>query len=192
MTARRGVARAVTAAFLLCAAGCAGTLAQPGRAAPDADVPVGPADLAVMYASTPGDSFDIAGVFRRFRRARYGLVVTNGGPGLAPGAMLRVTLRSRNDDEALSLYPADTVVFAAGSGSCNRSRQGSFLTPVIVCRLGLVAPGQRIAVEIGARVHQTGPLYATAEVTSDVADPAPDNNRAQAHTNVTCNGCLRK
>lgn len=192
MTARWAATRAVTAACLLCATGCGGNLAHPSRGAPAAEVPVGPADLAVFYASTPGDSFDIGGVFRRFRRVRYGLVVTNQGPGPAPDTTLTVTLRSRRAGDALSLYPADTVVFAIGSGTCHRPPQASLLTPVIVCRLGRVVPGQRIAVEIGARVHQTGSLYATAEVTSAVADPVPDNNRAQTHTDVTCEGCIPK
>jgi hypothetical protein len=62
----------------------------------------------------------------------------------------------------------------------------------VTCRLGTIGPGETVRLDLGARVHQTGSLYARAEVVSATADPATGNNVAQVHTVFRCEGCFRK
>jgi uncharacterized repeat protein (TIGR01451 family) len=58
-------------------------------------------------------------------------------------------------------------------------------SPVVRCSFFGVEPGQRVAVTVEGVPKRTGPLTASAAVTSpDTADPAPANNRDTESTNV--------
>ncbi|MBI2204416.1 MAG: hypothetical protein HYU41_11265 [Candidatus Rokubacteria bacterium] len=143
----------------------------------------GPADLVVRYTATPGSPFEIGKWYRRW--ARYGITVTNHGSGVALATMLTVTFGDGRP--GFAPMPVDPKVFAASAGTC--APRTTPQTPrAVMCRLGNIAPGDTVTVEVGARAHYTGSLHATAEVTS-AADPTTDNNTAKTETSLKCEGC---
>lgn len=166
--------------LILCAACASGA---PGSAPVAVGDRSGPADLAVSYTATPGASFEIGKWYRRW--ARYDLRVTNRGSGTARATVLTVTF-SDGRPQPLAL-PVDAKAFAMSAGTCE-ARNGPRFTPGVACRLGDIAPGGTVTVEVGARAHYTGSLHATVAVTSPAASATADNT-ATTETSLTCTGC---
>jgi Domain of unknown function DUF11 len=120
------------------------------------------ADLSMQLTDSP-DPVQVR------NRLVYRAEVANGGPSTGGTVEVAVTV------------PDAMRVLSIGA-------PGAFCpdtSPVVRCSFFGVEPGQRVAVTVEGVPKRTGPLTASAAVTSpDTADPAPANNRDTESTNV--------
>lgn len=126
------------------------------------EVTVSPAaDLLILKESCPTDSF--VGI-----SYNYKITAVNNGPSTATAVDVTDTVPSGLNDVTIS------------------TSQGSYEYDgtTIVCHFGSLAMNAQATALIQVTPTQTGAIINTCEVTSEVADPNPDNNTASVSTVV--------
>ena len=136
----------------------------------------GSADLTIVKTDSPDPV--VAG-----EQLTYTITVTNNGPSMANGVVVRDVLPAQLTNVSVS-SPGNT---------CDAGVPGNALLP-LVCNLGNLASGDVEVITVLADVKPDTPhgtiLFNQARVVSDTADPDNSNNSASVATNVVAEADL--